>query len=303
MSAAPAGPEPRFLAYLVDRAVGWVLAAAVGLLVGAQAGSHHIGAALTGFVLALLVLGALAAVGVGRYGTSPGMAAFGLRVVRRSDGRPIGVRSALLRALVLGVAGLPTLGLGLAALAWTALTDGTGERRGAHDRIGDAIVVEAHESVVERDVEPEDLVNLTALRLLPDPEPAEPAESPEPPSGEPVPVPEQPPGAATWSVDFDTGESFVVEVLTLIGTAPRAEEGQAARQVTLRSSGALAPTHAQLEVTPDGALVVMDRGSAEGSVLVRGGHSRPLTAGRPSTLRDGDTLHLGDRVMRVSRQP
>jgi pSer/pThr/pTyr-binding forkhead associated (FHA) protein len=52
----------------------------------------------------------------------------------------------------------------------------------------------------------------------------------------------------------------------------------------------------------DGALVVMDRGSTNGSVLVRQGVSRPLSGGKPATLLDGDVVRFGDRTMRVSRE-
>jgi pSer/pThr/pTyr-binding forkhead associated (FHA) protein len=63
----------------------------------------------------------------------------------------------------------------------------------------------------------------------------------------------------------------------------------------------LSKTHAQLQVAPDGALVVMDRGSTNGSFVVRQGLSRPLAPGRPSTLLDGDVVRFGDRSMKVSR--
>ena len=63
----------------------------------------------------------------------------------------------------------------------------------------------------------------------------------------------------------------------------------------------LSKTHAQFQVVPDGALVVMDRGSTNGSVLLRKGVAKPLTAGRPATLVDGDTVRFGDREMRVER--
>ena len=60
-------------------------------------------------------------------------------------------------------------------------------------------------------------------------------------------------------------------------------------------------THAQVTLAPDGALVLTDRGSTNGSVLVRQGVAKPLTAGRPVTLLEGDEVRLGDRVVRVQR--
>ena len=42
----------------------------------------------------------------------------------------------------------------------------------------------------------------------------------------------------------------------------------------------LSKTHAQFQIAADGALVVMDRGSTNGSFLVRQGVPRGLPAGR-----------------------
>ena len=64
----------------------------------------------------------------------------------------------------------------------------------------------------------------------------------------------------------------------------------------------LSKTHAQFQVAPDGELVVMDRGSTNGSILVRQGMSRELAAGKPATLLDGDVVRFGDRQMTVARE-
>jgi hypothetical protein len=65
----------------------------------------------------------------------------GLRVLSADNARPIGVLKAMLRTFMLGLAGLPTLGFGAAALAWTAMVDPSGWRRGWHDlRTGSVVV-------------------------------------------------------------------------------------------------------------------------------------------------------------------
>lgn len=46
----------------------------------------------------------------------------------------------------------------------------------------------------------------------------------------------------------------------------------------------------------------MDRGSTNGSVLIRQGVSKPLAPGKPATLVEGDTVSFGDRQMKVSRE-
>jgi len=106
-----------------------------------------------------------------------------------------------------------------------------------------------------------------------------------------------------WRVEFDTGEAFEVEGLALVGRRPEARAGEPVRHVVpLRSSDmSLSKTHAQFQVAPDGALVVMDRGSTNGSYVVRQGMSRSLTPGRPSTLLAGDVVRFGDRSMRVEQ--
>ncbi len=116
--------------------------------------------------------------------------------------------------------------------------------------------------------------------------------------------PATPASAARWRVEFDTGESFVVEGLALVGRGPEPRPGEAVRHVVpLRSTDmSLSKTHAQFHVARDGVLVVMDRGSTNGSVLIRRGMSRELAAGKPATLVDGDRVRFGDREMLVARE-
>ena len=61
-------------------------------------------------------------------------------------------------------------------------------------------------------------------------------------------------------------------------------------------------THAQFGPAPDGTIVVMDRGSTNGTVLVRQGVSRQLAPGKPAALVDGDKVVYGDREMTISRE-
>ena len=368
--------DRRFYAFAIDRLLAW------GVFAGAGYAAYRFliepGDTWTGIAViagVVLVVGLAFAVVLGIDGVSPGKAIVGLRVVRQEDGRPIGIPAAVLRTIVLGLAGLPTFGLGAATLAWTAVADPSGRRRGAHDRMTGAVVVDIRpqpEPEEEVDERPRQIVNLTAMRLMPSPheqpvetpapapastpapapapaptpapqqappppapapdpapgrhaapEHASPPVSPPPPSARPVhdyppPPPSAVPGqpiatqrrvdttapAAIWRVSFDTGESFVVEGLALVGRRPEARGGEPVRHlVPLRSTDmSLSKTHAQFQVVPDGALVVMDRGSTNGSVVIRRGVSKPLTAGRPATLLDGDTVRFGDRSMTVTRE-
>ncbi|WP_395659524.1 RDD family protein [Nocardioides sp.] len=352
--------DRRFYAFAVDRLLAWTVDGVAGYLAWrllVEDGAVLAGVAVVVAVV-VLVYAALAVV-LGRTGTSPGNAALDLRVVGAATGAPIGVGPALRRQAVLGLATLPTFGLGTATLAWTAAMDPSGRRHGWHDRLAGSEVVDVRpvpadpEPVVEA---PRSVVNLTALRLVPAPPPpstpppsapptiaapprpsappppppaapppsSEPLRTPQhraaPGPGEPAPaaltepprrqlgyplVPEPTGPTARWRVSFDSGESFVVEGLTLVGRRPEPRPGETPRQLlALRSEDmSLSKTHAQFQVVADGVLVAMDRGSTNGSVLLRRGVARDLAAGRPTTLLDGDHVRFGDRMMTVSREP
>lgn len=292
---SPADPDRRFVAFALDRLLGGAIVGGVWLLLGADAG---VAAVVGGLVAALGVLVAEALL-LGLSGTSPGRLALGLRVVDAATGAPIGVPRALARGVVLAVATVPTCGLGVATLAWTAVADPSGRRRGWHDQRVRSVVVDVRRAdpvVAEPATVPQQLVNLTGLRLSP----PEPGATPTP---GPVPAGAVPAPGGRWRVDLDTGESLPVAGLTLIGRDPEPRAGeQADRLVPLPSTDqSLSKTHAQLLVVPDGALVVMDRGSTNGSVLVRAGVSRPLTPHRATTLLPGDLVRLGDRTLTVGR--
>ena len=427
LPAPVASIERRFYAFALDRLIGWSLAGLAGF---AAWWWFFRDDALPGVLVvlgALLLVGLVFAILLGMRGTSPGKAAFGLRVVNPETGAPIGVGRALLRTLILGLATLPLFGLGTATLAWTAVEDRTRERRGWHDLKARSIVVDGRpvESVaaVAEDERPQHVVNLTAMRLMPVRQtPATPVlsartappragtveaapPSPPVPRGQPLTPaapdtrrgperqpaaasstspPGQPstqrvapaaadrsavqsgirpltpapppadfprPGAAppdvardarpapsaggpettprrgrhtadgapnggqaadgqaatprrtTWRVTFDSGESLVVEGLGLVGRRPEGRAGEPVRHVVplLSQNMSISKTHAQFHLAGDGALVVMDRGSTNGSILIRRGVSRELSAGRPATLLDGDRVLFGDREMRVAR--
>jgi len=360
----PAGLDRRFYAFAIDRLIAWPVFGLGGLL-GYQlffsAGQSWAGVVLVVGIVALVSL--LAAVALGVVGTSPGKAAMGLRVVSAGGGTPIGIGPALLRTLVLGVAALPTFGLGVVTLAQTAVTDRGRQRRGWHDHLSHSVVVDVRQVeervVAATDDAPRQVVNLTAMRLAPAPPPAQTPipprrqqtapvtgvgtridrTAPEAVTGPPPPValpPGAPPGrtprhlgpapgpspsddadrtvvrgasrpaatSARWRVTFDTGESFLVEGLGLVGRRPEGRPGEPVRHlVPLPSEDmSVSKTHAQFQVAADGVLIVVDRGSTNGSMLVRSGVACELPQGRPTTLLTGDLVRFGDRTMTVVRE-
>lgn len=302
---AVAGLERRFYAFVLDRALAWSLYAVVGVGAWLLLGAGWVAAIVVAgtVLLGWLVLAVLAGVA----GVSPGKSALGLRVVHQETGLPIGVGPALLRALVLAVSGVPTFGIGLATLAWTAVEDGGGRRRGWHDLRARSVVVDVRPvvEVAAEEVEetPRHVVNLTAMRLVPAPAvpaPSVPARTTSAPS---VPGPSAPP-ATRWRVTFDDGTTFVVEGLVLVGRRPEPRHGEQVQHLVPLASAdmSVSKTHAQIHPSADGVLVVMDRGSTNGSVLLRQGVSRPLAPGRAATLLDGDEVVVGDRRLTVSRE-
>jgi len=285
-----ADADRRFYAFVID-----TLAVAGAMSAAAYAAQAP--AAVLGAVALVGVFGALLA---GGFGVTPGKALLGLRVLSVEDARPIGFPRAALRTAILGMATLPTAGLGAAALARTALVDPSGWRRGWHDLRTGSVVVDVRTTPVLAvpPVEPpQTVVNLTAMRLVP--------AAPTPPEHADLRGPRQtaPTAPARWQVAFDTGEAFEVRGVTLVGRQPEARAGEPAPLTVALPSGdlSLSKTHAQFEVAPDGALVVMDRGSTNGSTLIRQGVTKALVGGRPATLRDGDRVRFGDREMRVAR--
>lgn len=339
--------DRRFYAFALDRLIAWGIDLGVALVVYQVlvADGSTLGAALL-VVGTVLLVGLAFAVVQGLTGFTPGKLALGLRVVRPGTGTPMGVAPSLLRTLILGVSALPTFGLGLATLAWTAVMDRDRQRRGWHDHITESIVVDVRPVPVAETAPvsgPHPIVNLTAMRLVPAPQPV-PVSAParRPPAGPStpphLPPPDAPaaappaapapavtappsrpgpstaertimregggPGIARWRVTFDTGQTFLVEGLALVGRRPEPRQGEPVRHLVPLPSGdmSLSKTHAQFQVAPDGVLVVMDRGSTNGTALVRQGVTRELAAGKPTTLLSGDLVRFGDRQMTVVRE-
>ncbi len=357
--------ERRFTAFAVDRILAWSLLAVVGV-VTAMFVSADVWTVIGVVAGAVVVLWLALSIVLGVTGSSPGKAMSGLRVVHHGTGTPIGVGRALLRSLVLGISGLPTFGIGLATLAWTAVEDRGRQRRGWHDHVTHTVVVDVR-PVVEvaddgADEGPRHIVNLTAMRLVPAP-PIEAVRTPErseqsmrrqqlppevthpaappapatqapapayapprqappvqappaqhasppptqhapPPQRSPQPPQQQQAAPQRWRVHFDNGESFVIAGLALVGRRPEARTGeQVAHLIPLSSADmSVSKTHAQFGPAPDGTIVVMDRGSTNGTVLVRQGVSRQLAPGKPAALVHGDKVVYGDREMTVTRE-
>lgn len=242
--------------------------------------------------LAVVALGAAD----GTTSRTPGRLLAGTVLLDDCTGRAVGVRRGVLRTSCLTLAGLPTAGLGWVLLALGAATDPSGGRRGWHDRVLGTRVNGSGGSLplAPAAVEPA-TVNLMALRLG---SAAELAQVPHPRAGSGRVLPRH------WRVEFDRGEGFDVADRLVVGrlpaTAPPDAPDEPGWARLTSTDGSLSATHAELAALPDGSLVLRDRGSRNGTLLVRGGAARTLPPGRPTTLLPGDRIRVGDRWMRVS---
>ncbi|SDL96436.1 RDD family protein [Microbacterium azadirachtae] len=111
---------------------------------------------------------------------------------------------------------------------------------------------------------------------------------------------------------IDNGERVEVRTATLIGRAPAAGAGDAPSSVAATGEGepqlvrvsdetrSVSKTHLAILLSRRG-VVVVDRGSTNGSSIVREGAELPLTPGHPAELRAGDVLRFGDRSLRVEQ--
>lgn len=144
MSAGQVAPvSRRVLAYVIDALIAGGLAVVLVVLVfviSASSGPRaFLGVYLIGMVIAMLLILAwqvvytLMQAGSG----SIGMRAQGLRLGRSSDGGPIGFWRALLRNIVFGAAASVVVG------CFSPLFDGSGRFQGWHDRVADALMLDA----------------------------------------------------------------------------------------------------------------------------------------------------------------
>lgn len=342
-----AGLDRRFYSYAVDRALE-VAACALAALLSWWLSSGSWFVVLGAVVLAGLLVATLLALLVSATAATPGKRWLDLRVVDHATGAPPSFGRAWLRAVLLGLASLPTAGFGVAALALTVLVDPSGGRRGWHDLRTGTVVVDTRPPTVTVEAEaevPRQVVNLTALRLAPV-VPVTPPVRPAPPTrsrpaddsartdaagpygdaadprgprpsddapeqtvvrGAPAaaePAAPSPAPVARWRLSVDTGESLLVEGDVLLGRSPVPGSGEQVRHLLPLASYdmSVSKTHARLGLAEDGSLVAQDRGSTNGSLLLRQGVTREIPAGRPTTLVDGDRIRVGDREVLVERE-
>ena len=311
---APATLDRRFYAFVLDRLLLWSLYAAAAA--GAYDWFLRDERWLPGIAViagAVVILAVASAAVLGTWGVSAGKAALGLRVLTVDNGRPVGVLRAPSCARCCRGGHAADLRLrGVGARLDSALTDPAGRRRGWHDlRTGRGWSTYGRRRSLRRwtSRRPRPVVNLTAMRLVP-PSPPPPfrltgaADTARPrgaDAGLPTTGTRLAPGGAHQdrrhrSAGQGAGSGPAEGALAGHvrhrrgarrggpgpgGRRPEPRAGEPVRTLLALASTdmSLSKTHAQFQVVPDGALVVMDHGSTNGSVLVRGGLYKRLEGG------------------------
>ncbi len=138
---------------------------------------------------------------------------------------------------------------------------------------------------------------------VPAPAPAAPATPAPAPAPAQADAPAQPAASASASASasveltLDSGETVsVVGGGVVLGRAPATGPGDVdvSPLPVADPTRSISKTHWAL-LRQEGRVVAVERGSTNGSVLVRGTREQALEPGRPVELRDGDTIRFGDR--------
>ncbi|MGV9194887.1 RDD family protein [Microbacterium sp. MC2] len=120
------------------------------------------------------------------------------------------------------------------------------------------------------------------------------------------PEPAAPSSTRSVSLVLDTGETLdIPDGGALIGRAPTAGPADAGLDLVsvVDASMSVSKTHLAVLVG-DEVVVVVDRGSTNGSAVIRGGGEQPLAPGEKVPVTAGDTIRFGDRLaqVRISRR-
>lgn len=101
---------------------------------------------------------------------------------------------------------------------------------------------------------------------------------------------------------LDDGSRVEVRGATLIGRAPAPVAGEGAVQLVAVADDTRSVSKTHLAILPARrGVLVIDRGSTNGSAIARDGSELPLTPGDPAPVQVGDVVRFGDRTLTVER--
>ncbi|WP_456286553.1 RDD family protein [Microbacterium sp. JZ70] len=276
--AAPVALAPRAI---LSGELLWILIAATGALL-------------------LVVYGLVQLASHGSRGQTFGKQLLQLRTVRADTLRPIGFWRAVLKVGIPVAAGVVPV-VGTAVVLLSPLWDREGRRRGWHDHAARAWLIDL------RAVDPTDPIAFEAARgrararvdVAPAPS-AAPALTPSAAPAPSAPAEPAPSASAQARVRLDTGEEYLVSGLCLVGRMPAPEpDERVAYALPVRDDArSVSKTHFALDVRAEG-MAVLDRGSGNGTRVIRTGVEYPVAVGVPVPIRPGDRIRFGDRTMEV----
>jgi uncharacterized RDD family membrane protein YckC len=283
-------------------------------------------------VVLLVVYGLIQLTSNGRRGQTFGKQMMRIRTIDPATLKPIGFGRALLRALIVALAGIVPV-VGPAVMLCSPLWDAEQRRRGWHDHAARSWLIDLDA------VDPTDPVAFEAARgrarvrsvalgaaaaqpeapaPAPRPEPAAPpAWAPPPVEGlapPPSPAPAAPPASArapepprvappvppAGQLRFDTGEIVAIHGPGLVGRAPRAADDELVMHLVpiADDTRSISKTHFAIGIDAQG-LFVSDRGSTNGTSILRAGGVIAAPADAPVRLIAGDRIVFGDRFADV----
>jgi len=105
----------------------------------------------------------------------------------------------------------------------------------------------------------------------------------------------------TWALFFDTGEIAVIETMLVVGREPTASTRNERLLAIDDPARSVSRAHFCVELTAAGP-VVEDRGSSNGTAIVRNHQLIDVRIGDRTLLLDGDEVLFGDRRAKVHRR-
>lgn len=286
-------------------------------------------------VVLLVVYGLIQLTSNGRRGQTFGKQMMRIRTIDPATLKPIGFGRALLRALIVALSGIVPV-VGPAVMLASPLWDAEQRRRGWHDHAARSWLIDldavdptdpvAFEAARGRArvrsvalgtpaVPPEASAPAPAPRQAPAAPPAwapplierltPPPPAPPSPRVPPVAPAPEPPRAAppvppAGQLRFDTGEVVAIHGPGLVGRAPRAAEDELVMHLVpiADDTRSISKTHFAVGVDAQG-LFVSDRGSTNGTSILRGGSAIAAPPDAPVRLVAGDRIVFGDRFADV----
>jgi len=322
LGIAPAPIGRRMIASVIDALPAILFAAPLWFTVPPAIAGELWGILVSAIcVLLLIVYAIIQLASHGRRGQTFGKQMMRLRTLRHDTLKPIGFGRALLRAILVAASNVVPV-VGPAILLGSPLWDAEHRRRGWHDHavrgwLIDLDAVDPTDPVAfesargrarVRSVAAASAVPAAAAPVAPAASERVAAEPPAPvveriapaaaPAAPAAPAPAAP--APVAHVRFDTGDVVAIHGPALVGRGPVAGADEIVMHLLpiADDTRSISKTHFALVVDAHG-LVLVDRGSTNGTGIERAGQLTPAAPGAPVRVVAGDRIRFGDRTADV----